>query len=286
MSKIIACIDGSTYADSICRLSAWAAKQTGMRVCLLHIAAPHTEMKAKVDLSGSIGLGAKSSLLKELTKIDEEHGKLEQHKGVEILERAKKVLAENGIEQPEILHRRGSLVETIAEIGDQAELIVVGKGGEQDNAKAGYVGAHLDRLAHATHKSLLIATKETREVKRFLIAYDGSPSSNKAIEYVSSQLLFEDLECHILCVTEKTPGAERSLAYAENKIKESGIQVIAHLHHEEAVAVAVTDYIKEHDIDLLSMGAYGHSKMHSLFFGSTTKELIQTSQVPILLFRG
>ena len=38
-------------------------------------------------------------------------------------------------------------------------------------------------------------------------------------------------------------------------------------------------------IDLLVMGAYGHSRVRSLIIGSTTTEMIRACKIPVLLFR-
>ena len=38
-------------------------------------------------------------------------------------------------------------------------------------------------------------------------------------------------------------------------------------------------------VDLLVMGAYGHSRIRSLIIGSTTTSMIRQCLVPVLLFR-
>ena len=67
MSRILACIDASTYATSVVDLAAWAAKGLGVDVELLHIVQRKDAIAARHDHSGAIGLGVKSELLEELT---------------------------------------------------------------------------------------------------------------------------------------------------------------------------------------------------------------------------
>lgn len=50
---------------------------------------------------------------------------------------------------------------------------------------------------------------------------------------------------------------------------------------EEVIARKVDDA----GIDLLVMGAYGHSRIRALIIGSTTTALIRSCKVPVLLFR-
>ncbi len=286
MGKIITCIDGSGYADSVSNLSAWAHKRTGLAISLLHVVAPHSEMEAKTDMTGHIGIGVKSNLLEELTKLDEEHGKLELKKGQLMLEHAKEVLDAEGInKQLKILHRRGSLVETIQEFESQAEFIVMGKRGEHYHTASGHLGSNLERVARAIHKPLLVATQEINPIKKFLIAYDGSPSANKAVEYISSNTLLKGLECYVLKVGDATPEAQEILKQAEEKLKTSGFKVNIHFKQGISVEDAVAEYITAHSIDLLAIGAYGHSKIRSLILGSTTTSLIRKSEIPVMLFR-
>jgi nucleotide-binding universal stress UspA family protein len=45
------------------------------------------------------------------------------------------------------------------------------------------------------------------------------------------------------------------------------------------------DYRREQDIDLLIMGAYGHSVIRRFLVGSTTTHVIRNATVPVLLLR-
>lgn len=47
----------------------------------------------------------------------------------------------------------------------------------------------------------------------------------------------------------------------------------------------IAAYIAEHSIDLLTMGSYGHSMLHSWLFGSKTTDLLRASRIPTLLLR-
>ena len=284
MGKIIACIDGSAHANSVCALSVWAAERSGLPISLLHVVTPHSGVTARGELSGTIGLGAKSSLLDELTKMDEEHGKLEQKKGQLILAHAKSELAASGINQTEVLHRRGSLVDTLTELPG-TEIIVMGKRGEHENSAPDHLGSNLERVARAIKIPLLVAVKKTQPITRFLLAYDGSVSTNKAVEYAIKNPLLKGLECHMLKVGEQTAEAEAILKQAADKLIAAGFSVRTTLQQGKSVETLVKEYIAAQDIHLLVIGAYGHSKIRSLILGSTTTALIRKSNVPVLLFR-
>jgi nucleotide-binding universal stress UspA family protein len=47
----------------------------------------------------------------------------------------------------------------------------------------------------------------------------------------------------------------------------------------------IGDVVAQDHINLLVMGAYGHSSIRQLIVGSTTSEMIRTVKIPVLLFR-
>jgi nucleotide-binding universal stress UspA family protein len=47
----------------------------------------------------------------------------------------------------------------------------------------------------------------------------------------------------------------------------------------------IGEYVRTAGIDLLVMGAYGHSQVRRLLVGSTTSTMIRTCLVPVMLFR-
>jgi nucleotide-binding universal stress UspA family protein len=48
---------------------------------------------------------------------------------------------------------------------------------------------------------------------------------------------------------------------------------------------AIAAYAESKKIDLLVMGAYGHSRLRNLIIGSTTTEMLRSCKIPVMLFR-
>ena len=69
-NTILALIDGSEFSRPVLDLAAWAATRNRAAVRLLHVLPPKS--LPRVDLSGEIGLGARSTLLSELAALDEQ----------------------------------------------------------------------------------------------------------------------------------------------------------------------------------------------------------------------
>ncbi len=285
MGKIIACVDGSHHAYSVCELSSWVNKNTNLDISLLHVAIPHCDVASKTNLSGSIGLDTQSDLLQELSNDDEAHGKMEQQKGQSILKHAIKELAANNIKNVESLHRRGSVVETILELESQADLIVMGRNGEDTDNSSSKIGLNLEKVARHVTKPLLVTSINSKPIKNFVIAYDSSQNSSKIIEYVANNKLLKNLKCHLLTISDANEKVEKSLQEAQKKLAKAGFKVSASLKQGKSVHEAVSNYINDNEIDLLVIGAYCHSKIRSLILGSTTTALINKANIPTLLFR-
>lgn len=282
--KILACVDSSTYAETVSACAAWVHERTGASVILLHALLPAHPQEASQDLSGAIGLGAKSELLEHLAELDETHGRMEQHKGKLLLKHAEELLRAQGIEDIEVLHRRGSLLDVITEVQDQVDLIILGKRGEHANFDTLHLGSNLERVVRSAHKPVLVSARRVKPIQRFLLAFDGSPSARKALEYISREPLFKGLECHVMRVGRVTPEAHQSLIETAKILQQAGFST------HTAVKMGKPDetmaaYVETAEIDLLVMGAYKHSRIRDLIIGSTTTAMMRSCHIPILLFR-
>jgi nucleotide-binding universal stress UspA family protein len=281
--KILALVDGSIYSHSVCENAGWIAARTGASVELMHVLGRREGTDAS-DLSGSIALGARSALLEELTRLDEQRAKLQQQRGRAILEDAKAVLAEAGVSAVTTRLRIGDILETVAEAEAEADMLVIGKRGEAADFAKLHLGSNIERIIRASHKPVFVAARGFREPRRLLIAFDGGPSSMKAAAYCAENPLFAGLECHLLMAGENTPERRRKLDDATALFASAGREMKAFLA-STAPETAIAEHVEAQGIDLLAMGAYGHSRIRSLIIGSTTTEMIRSCKVPVVLFR-
>ncbi|HIE42422.1 MAG TPA: universal stress protein [Nitrospinaceae bacterium] len=284
MMKLLVCIDGSIYADSLCTHAAWVAKHLNAEIDLLHVLRRPSDYQAPTDHTGLMGLEARSHLMEELTRVDEERGRFDQKKGKYILEYGAKILKKAGAKTINLLHQRGSLVEAVQEYEDSVDIIFMGKRGEHADRSSLFLGSNLEKVARSIHKPLFISSTIVRPIKRFLIAYDGKDSVHKAINYIAEHsLLQKDLECHLLVVERVRGDIETS--QAEQTLRKAGFSVLLTTEQSHQADQVISSYVVNKKIDLLVTGAYSHSRMHSLLLGSTTASLIKACKIPLLLFR-
>ncbi len=284
MNKLLVCIDGSSYADNLCSYAAWAAKRMNVDINLLHVLRRHSDYQASSnDHTGTIGVGSRTKLLEALTEVDEERGRLDQKKGKIILEHGEETLKDSGIENVNIIHKRGALVEIIRGLESDAEIIFMGKRGEHADVVSEFLGANLEKVARSIAKPLFVVSSIVRPIERFLIAYDGKESSSKAIDYITKNpLLLKGLECHLFA--SQSIKASIDISHAKQELEAAGFKVVFKAGDALNINEGIASYVVDNEIDLLVMGAYSHSRMRNLLLGSTTTALIKTCKIPLLLF--
>lgn len=280
--KIIALVDHSIYSKSVCDHAAWVAERTGYAVELMHVLG-RRETGHGGDLSGQIALGARSTLLNELSELDEQRAKLSVQRGRAILEDAKAILDAAGVSASMHL-RHGDLVEAIIEKEADAEMILVGKRGEAADFAKGHLGSNLERVMRVSTKPLFVASRAFKPIEKVLIAYDGSPSAARAVDYVARQKLHTGLSVKVVMVGTPSTDVSKRLDDARAMLAAGGHKAATeHLYgHPEEVLERL---VEEGPFDHLVMGASGHSRLRALFVGSTTLALIRACKVPILLVR-
>jgi len=284
MTNVVACIDGSSTSPAVCAYAVWASKRLNAPLKLLHVL-DKAEAPVQTNLSGNIGLGSREALLKELTELDEQRGKLLIEHGRHMLEAAKAQALAKGIEHPICQQRRGDLVDTLRELEAEIRLLVMGKQGEDGDSLGDHIGNNLERVVRTMHRPILVSPHDFVEPKSFMIAFDGSPTTRKGIEMVAGSPLFAGLPCHLIMVGNSSAEMQEHLRWASTMLESAGFEVVTQIIAGEVKHV-LCDYRDAHDIGMVVMGAYGHSKIRQFLIGSTTTKMIRhTSKVPLLLLR-
>ena len=281
--KLIALVDGSIYSASVCEHAAWLAGRLGAPVELLHVLG-RRESAENTDLSGSIRLGARTALLEELAALDEQRAKLVAHRGRAILEDARGILERAGVSEITTRLRHGDIVETVAEVEDEAAMILIGKRGEAADFAKGHLGSNLERIVRASHKPVVVAARAFEPIEKVLVAYDGGISAMKAVDQIARSPVFAGLSVHVVTVGTATPEVKKGLENARALLEAAGLTAETGVVSGQP-DVALGKLVEEADFDMLVMGAYGHSRIRSLIIGSTTTAMIRSCKVPVVLMR-
>lgn len=280
MTKVIACIDGTQVSTAVSDYSAWASLRMAAPLLLLHVL-DKSAYPAETDLSGNIGLGSREALLKELSELDAQRGRLALEQGRLMLEAAAERARADGVEAPQQLQRHGSLIDTLVEMESDTRLLVMGK---HDEHLGEHVGSRLETVVRTLHRPILVCPADFKAPERIMLAYDGSPTTHKGVDMVAGSPLFRGLPCHVVMIGAENRNNRGQLEWARHTLEAADFEVTTALM-EGDVEGTLCRYRQAHDIDLVVMGAYGHSVIRRFLVGSTTTCVIRNAKVPVLLLR-
>ncbi|SHF21655.1 Nucleotide-binding universal stress protein, UspA family [Modicisalibacter ilicicola DSM 19980] len=280
---VMACIDGSGYSTAVCDYATWASQRLEAPLTFLHVLDNHPPPE-EGNFSGNIGLGSREHLLEELASLDERRARIAQEQGRAMLDAARERAGEQGIEEPRTRQRNGELVETLSELESEIRLLVLGKRGESAHTATEHMGSNLERVVRALHRPILMVPEAYRAPQHVMIAFDGSKSTRKGVEMIAASPLFRGLDCHVVMVGAEVADMQAQLDWAVRTLDKAGFETHGAIRAGE-VEATLRAYQQEHAIDLLVMGAYGHSRIRHLLVGSTTTAMLRKADIPLLLLR-
>jgi nucleotide-binding universal stress UspA family protein len=281
LNRLIVCTDGSSYGLEACRHASWLAKQEGASILALYVSdLRQFEIPVVADVTGSFGIQPYQELSSQLQE-------LERKRAAAIEKATYSVFEKEGFEgRVEFSHRTGLLVEILKELQEEKDLVVLGKRGENANFDTEHLGSMMERVVRACSGPVWVTSRKFRPIERLILAYDGSPSSRKALHFLANCKWIKALELHVVTISEGNDGDRRNhdLMEAEDRLNQYGLHPKCQMLTGDAEG-SIASFVKERGMDLLVMGAYGHSRIRYLLIGSTTTAMIRSCQIPVLCFR-
>ena len=279
IKSILYCTDGSEYATVAGDHAIWLAQKLRARITALHVTDIRLlEGPLLADISGAIGAQPYQALLPQLQEIQK------QRAGVilaAVADRCRKA----GV-PCDVLHRTGGLLDNIVEEEKRTELVVLGQRGEHARWLGSLMGSSVENVVRRSIKPCLVTPGTFHEIRNILTAYDGSDHSSKSLLVAIELAQSLGLAMTILCVAPSEPesAAAELLADAMRTAKDHGLDTrgVTGVGHPEK---EILGFAQREKMDLIVMGAYGHTRIREFVLGSTTSHVIRKSDVPVLLIR-
>ncbi|MEN3793251.1 universal stress protein [Fulvimarina sp. MAC3] len=283
MAKILALVDGSQhYTESVVDNTEFAARQLSADVEVIHVIGRRDIGSAPADLSGNLDLGERDELLKELAEHDEKRAKLARKRGRLILSDAAERLRGQGVEKVKNELVLGDLLEAIEKREPGCDLVVIGKRGDAADFASLHLGSNVERIMRRAKVPVLIAARAFRPVEKVLVAYDGGQSILKALDFIRSSPLLKGTDIEVVKATSNASDPELDRVCED--LKAAGLTARCRTLKGD-VEDAIVEECDREDIDLVVVGASGHSRLRAFFVGSVANEIVRKCKRPVLLFR-
>jgi nucleotide-binding universal stress UspA family protein len=166
------------------------------------------------------------------------------------------------------------------------DLVLLGQP-EADARGEHQIGSVEDVVMASGRPALIVPYIGARKTRghRPMIAWDGGREAARAVN--DAMPILEKAEAvSVIAINPdngnhgQEPGADIALHLARHGMK---VEVQYYNVHDMSVADAILSRAADQDIDLLVMGAYGHSRVREWILGGTTRQIFAQMTVPVLM---
>lgn len=267
MTHILACIDSSTTSPAVCDYAAWASLNFVLPLTLLNVVDRPPCLETRP--------GSLAHVLDAMT-LDEQRHEQALKQGYLMLQNARERAIADGVMKPELRQKNGELLGRLLEMESDMRWLVMGK-----QSVLRPLLTQLESIIDALHKPILVTPTTFKAPRSLMLAYDGSEVTHMGVEMLAANPVFAKLPIHLVMVAAKTPKNLGQLHAAGAILNLAGCNVQTAIR-DGKVELALQAYQTEHDIDLLVMGAFGHSRVRRFWLGSTTSRMIRATTRPLL----
>ncbi len=275
IKRILVPTDGSKNAMQGVRYAVQLGARYDAAVCGLYVVdVKLLEGPFLRDLSASLGTAPYVNYQGNINLILEERGKA-------ALEALSDLCAESKVDV-ECTMATGVVHHSILENSELCDLVVMGRGGEHSEWLDGLLGSTTEAVARRSSIPVLITESDNPGDGEFLVAYDGSSLSKKALRAAAD--LAEEWNRTLQLLVVGDASMEKALTEAKDYLADHAVSANC-MRCTGDPAEQIVDYAGSHDISILVMGAYGHSKVRELLLSSTTAYVLNHTPCPVLLVR-
>ena len=277
IKSILIPTDGSAYSKVALEYGIHLAERFTAKITGLHVVDDRDlEGPLLSDIAGSLGFTPYRNYLPKFRKVLEDRGDL-------ILETFRHACQQKSI-RSKVNRVSGNVAGMIAEEAKKVDLVIIAQRGVHERWSSGLLGSTTESVVRRSPRPVLVTPASFRELRNILVAYDGGVESNQALKTTCENFALGEGWLKAVIVTGDTDKFEDLTQEIEAFVSPYQIDVDIECLRGET-AKEILRYAEENRIDLIVMGAFGHSRIHDLILGGTTAYIIRNSTLPVLLHR-
>lgn len=284
--KIVAFVDHSIYADSVCDHAVWLSSGGKSSIDIIHVINPYD---MNVVRAGYVGLvGAAPSVVGNMARRTAEQVAELREAGQRLVDRmTERASASTGA----IVVGRvavGEWHDIIADIDQAYDVVVIGKRGEGADFVRSELGTTLDQLVRTIDGPALVVPRTYRRIDNWLVAFSPSRDVADGVERVARDQLLPPIPCTLLHAGVPDGDVLTAMQAASRQLTNAGYNVSLDTSPGPLVKTFATRIVKD-EFGLLAMGGFHDnlfaSFLPALFGEGTANELTRACLTPVLVLR-
>jgi len=184
--------------------------------------------------------------------------------------------------EAETYFETGIVSQIILDYAKQVDLIVMGRHGVGGKWSGPLLGSAFEAVARHAPVPVLATVSDAHPLHTLLVAYDGSDRAKQALTIALHLAGKRDRQLIILTVDDGRNDQAAASFEAAVQAKEKGIDA-KRLFVKGHAAEEILGAAQAENADLIVLGAYGHSRFLSAFFGSTVDDVVHNAVIPVLV---
>lgn len=275
IKSILVGLDGSDYGETALTYGLSLAKQFQADVHGLHVVdIVQVESPLLHDLAGATGAIPFFNLTTKMRENLELWGQ-------QVLSQFGQVCTSENVPYVKRLVTGVVPTEIIRQATD-VDLIILGRGGLHTELSKSILGSVVETVVRRTTKPTMIAPQRYRQIRKPLVAIDGSQMAVPALRIAAAFASTLNLPLQVVHCAASSEKSERPLQQTRDLMKAEGIPGSVDLcignPHDDLLR-----FMHEQDHDALFIGAFGHHRVVEWVIGSTTQYLLRTCSGPLIL---
>jgi len=223
--RVLACVDNSVYANSVCDHAGWFASDPNIGVEVLHV----VEASSSSAAESSITVNDRASVADPL------------------IARAVWRLREEGVGPITSTSMTGSFVESAVQ--HDADMIVMGKRGNVSQTERRRLGSSVDAMVRRTAKPVCLAPKYFLPIHRALVLLDADLTHRAAVEFILSDSRLSALPVDVVVSARADEDADAKVGWARSALSALGASVFS--FEADGLDDAVAAYMQSRGADLV-----------------------------------
>lgn len=272
-SRILLCIDGSSYAQAATGVALQlAGAEPGAQVIALHVVNVRRPSGNVVkDLAGHLGF--------EPAVVSQEVHAEHKRQGQDLLAEFSREAELAGVDAKCVCDH-GAVSERIAHHARHVDLVIMGLRGTTEEAYKGQGGTNLDAVLRRLLVPVLFVGKGHHKITGFVLGYDGSDGAAKALK--ATALLARPLKApvHTLFVSSTGEGGE-VLKECDEFFPE--LDLHPQVLRDDDPHAALARSAKELGANVLSVGFRGRSPLKNFLYGTTAEYILMRTDLMVLV---